>query len=1256
MRRHVKSAAVAMAAALIAGAAVSGSVRAGSAPAATAASSVPVYLNTDYSFAERAADLVSRMTLAEKVSQLSTSSAPAIPRLGVQQYNYWNEGAHGIRYLGNDTNHGNASADPSPGTSFPTNFASTMTWDPTLMYNESSAISDEIRGSLDPSLWGVAPNNLGPASSDYGALTFWAPTVNMDRDPRWGRTDEAFGEDPYLVGQMAGQFVNGYQGNTMSGQSATGYLKAVATAKHYALNNQEATRKADDSVATDTDIRDYYTAQFKPLIENDHVAGMMTSYNAVNGTPAVADTYTLNQIAHDTYGFDGYVTSDCGGVTTEYRNSPNGHDWAPPGWTSDNKDVNATWTNNTTGVKISAAAGAEAYSLRAGNALNCDGGENTLANVQAAISAGILSEGVIDNALVRVFTVRMATGEFNPAGSVSYTGITKAAIQSPAHQSLATTVADNSLVLLKNNNVAGTSAPLLPVKASALNKVVILGDMADTVTLGGYSGVAALQVNAVQGITAAVHAANPNAQITFDAAGTSSTAGGAAVLSAATQADVKAADLVIVFVGTNLNNAQENVDRSLAMPGNYDSLIDQTAALGNPRMALVIQSAGPVKIDDEQGKFPAVVFSGYNGESQGTALADVLTGKQNPSGHLDFTWYKDDTQLPGVSNYGLIPASTGGLGRTYQYFTGTPTYPFGYGLSYTNFSYSAATVDKSSVTADGTVNVSFTVKNTGSTAGATVAQLYAATPNVTAPTGTTAVTLPVRRLAGFQKTSVLAAGASQQITIPVKISDLSFWDATAMKSVVYDGSYQFQVASAAGTTLATASVAVTGAITPVVQSVTVQPENVVYNPGATFSLTGKNRWLADDTTGAGSVAQGRNLNVTADNVVEAVDNDESFVDLSKATVTYASSNTAVATVSSTGTVTAVAAGTAAITVTVSGVSGTMPVVVAAPSAATTLAAAFDDAGISDDTNTTAGNLDGSGASLSAQALAAAGLASGAAFAHDGVTFTWPDTASGTVDNVVADGQDIQVSGSGTALGFLGLSTYGDASGTGTITYNDGTTQSYTLGFANWWSATASAGSDIAATMPYLDNTSGKVTHAVNLYAATVPLQAGKTVSSVTLPNAGTGAGQTPAMHIFAVGVANLNGTHTLVTSGKALDDPNSSTATGVQLDTWGVNGGQNQRWVFTQQSDGSYQITNASSKLCLDDSGNSGSAGGVVIQWTCSGASNQRWIVTPLSGGGYTVTNQSSRLLLTTSSTATDGGAVTQQTDTGSALQHWTIS
>jgi beta-glucosidase len=1170
----------------------------------------PLYLDTSYSFAERAADLVSCMTLSEKVQQLHTNNAPAIPRLGVQQYTYWSEGQHGVNRLGADTAAGGQGELNAQATSFPVNFASTMSWDPSLVDQETTAISDEARGFLDKSLFGTGENNLGPSASDYGSLTYWAPTVNMDRDPRWGRTDEAFGEDPYLASAMSDAFVAGYQGETLSGQPMTPYLKVAATAKHFALNNEENDRLTGSSDTTDANIRDYYTKQFQSLVENAHVSGIMTSYNEINGTPSPVDTYTTNELLQRTYGFDGYTTSDCDAVATAFQEPPGGHAWAAPGWTSSDVNGQVTWTNNTTGATIPAAAGAEAYALRAGTQLDCTGDEATVTNIEDAINAGLLSTGVLDNDLTQLFTMRMETGEFDPPGKVAYTSITKSVIQSPAHQALAEQVAANDLVLLKNDDATGTRQPLLPADPAKLSNVVIVGNLANTVTLGDYSGDPSLQVNAVQGITAAVQAANPGAQVTYDSCGTSTTATAAADCSAATLAAIKAASLVIVFVGTDNNVATEGHDRtSLAMPGNYDSLISQVNAVGNPDTALVIQSGGPVDLGNVQGDFPAIVFSGYNGESQGTALAQVLFGQQNPAGHLDFTWYAGDTQLPPIENYGLTASQTGGLGRTYMYFTGTPTYPFGYGLSYTSFKYSHVQVGPRAATADGTVAVSFDVTNTGKTAGTTVAQVYAS-PRMTV-SGTE---LPKDQLTGFQRTADLRPGQTQHLTVQVKIPSLSEWDEQALKQVVYDGSYEFFVGPDSATAGGSGTVAVHGAITPRVQYVTVQPDQVVYQAGQTLNLTGTNSWIAPDT---GSALE--QPHASAGNIVEAVNNDESFVNRSRARVTYSSSDPSVASVNSSGVVRAVKDGVATIRVTVNGVTGTAVIVVqgtltnstpavvpagqpstvsatfangggnpvsnvalsatvpsgwtatavgpvtfasvpaggkatatwqVTPAAGATpqeypitfgatssegtfsssastnvpyasVAAAYDNTGISNDNAAAAGAFDGGGLNFSAQALAADGFVSGQTVTAGGTSFTWPGV--NVPDNVVCGGQAVPVSASGSTLAFLGASNNGTGSGTGTIVYTDGTTQSFALGFADWWSGSAIAGTSIAAATPYLNNgsNSSKQTQTVHVYYASVPIDPSKTVQYVVLPDVTQNgqASQVTALHVFAIGVS-----------------------------------------------------------------------------------------------------------------------------------------
>ena len=1173
-------------------------------PARAAEPPIPIYLDRHYSFAERAADLVSWMTLAEKVAQLHTNTAPAIPRLGVQQYTYWNEGQHGINRLGGNARHGSVSGGVHA-TSFPTNLATSMSWDPALIYQETTAISDEARGLLDKSLWGAGQNNIGPDQNAYGSLSYWAPTVNMARDPRWGRNDEGFGEDPMLVASLAGAYVNGYQGQTRTGERLTPYLKTAATAKHFALNNVEANRQSGSSDTTEANIRNYYTPQFRSLIRDAHVSGLMTAYNRVNGTPAPADTYLANVLADRTWGFAGYSTSDCGAITDIW--APNRHNWAPPGWTTATTNGQTIWTNVATGRQISGPAGAQAWALRAGTQLNCKGDEFTLANIQEAVAAGVLSEGVLDDALVRIFTTRMATGEFDPAAEVSYTAITKDQINSAAHQRLAEEVAANSLVLLKNDPVAGTA--LLPADPAHLDHVVVVGNLANTVTLGNYSGEPSAQVNAVQGITKAVQAANPAATVTFDSCATSTTATTSAACSAQTLTDLPAADLVVVFVGTDLNVATESKDRAtLGLPGNYQSLIDQVSGANNPRTVLAIQASGPVAIEEARKKFPAVVFGAYNGQSQGTALANVLFGAQNPSGHLSFTWNSDDAQLPDIQNYGLTPAQTGGLGRTYQYFTGTPSYPFGYGLSYTTFAYRQVRADRAATTPDGRITVHFEVTNTGKTPGATVAQVYAVTPAVAG------LDLPAKRLVGFQKTKVLQPGERQAIAVRVQASDLARYDEQQRKQVVDNGRYRFQVGTDAATVVGSDDVQIRGSLSPRVSYVTVQPDRVQLTPGDALDLSGRNPWIADDTPQAGE-------HVRADRVVEAVRNDESFVDLSRARVTFRSSNPRVATVSRSGRVTAVAAGVATIAVTVDGVTGSTPIAVKQPftldvpalttagSAVTakvtlpnpgavpltgvtlgldapdgwtvtpdgpttfasvapgrrvqaswtliapdrpgsyditadasfrstnglattsaarsvslpfpSLASAYGNVGISDDAQPSAGNLDGGGYSYSSQALAGAtpAITPGAALSHDGLTFTWPNAAAGTADNVVAGGQTIELSGSGTTLGLIGTGISGTASGPATITYTDGTTQTFTLTFTDWYANNPPPGGDIVTSLAYHNTATNPRVRKVSLYYNSVALDPAKTVRYLTLPNISQGvtAAQT-SLHIFTTAI------------------------------------------------------------------------------------------------------------------------------------------
>src|SRR5690349_9880151 len=293
----------------------------GLAPSSAAVAATPAYQNTSLPPAERAADLVSRMTLQEKAAQLSTTNAPAIKRLGVQEYAYWSEALHGVNAFwgGDATSPTGVDLNNVKATSFPSSLSESLAWDPALMRRVTTAISDEARGFLDPSLFGSSQNDLGPTAGAYGSLFYFAPTLNMLRDPRWGRTDEAFGEDPFLAGTLGTAYVDGFQGQSADGRPLGRYLKAVTTLKHYALNNVEGDRMGSSSDTDEGTIRDYYTRQFRDIIERAHATGVMSSYNSVNGAPAVSNDLTLNVLLRRTFGFGGYVTSDCGAVGTQYR-------------------------------------------------------------------------------------------------------------------------------------------------------------------------------------------------------------------------------------------------------------------------------------------------------------------------------------------------------------------------------------------------------------------------------------------------------------------------------------------------------------------------------------------------------------------------------------------------------------------------------------------------------------------------------------------------------------------------------------------------------------------------------------------------------------------------------------------------------------------------------------------------------------------------------------------------------------------------
>jgi beta-glucosidase len=774
----------------------------------SAAAKTPIYEDRSYSFAERAADLVSRMTLAQKASQMNSSFSPAIPSLGVPQWGWWNEALHGVarEQLLNNAN----ATTLTNTTSYPDDQSLGSTWDPDLIYKVASNISDEARE--------VVTNNTEN-------LDFYSPTMNLERDPRWGRTDEAYGEDPFLVSNEVSQFVDGLQGENEQGRllpQSGGYDKTVATIKHFAANNSEINRLTGSSDMDDRTLREYYTDAFRNVVAQAHPGSVMSAYNEVNGTPAPADEYLNDTLLRQTFGFNGYLTSDCDAIFE----ITNGHHWQPPGWS---RPVNNTERH--------------ALAMAAGEDLDCQQGFHdgfnyanslpTAAGQQIPTATDTFNGNDIDTSLVRLFTARMQTGEFDPAQDVPWVAQARARVpqgtwqnsnsngavtETPARLALGRQAADESLVLLKNNtsNANGTTGKLLPLRvpSSGAYKIAVVGPLAHPAAanlyLGDYASIQgsagqANDVDSYTGIKNAVQAIDPDATVDFirgftgtsDATPNCCNTIDPAALSAIQSGGYNA---VVVVAGTDGSNASptcvgcgtESSDRTaIVLPGAQSSLIDQVAQV-NPNTIVYMQTLGPMDVTSFEPNVSAIVWSSYNAQRQGEALADVLLGNYNPSGRLSATWFKTLAQIPEAStDYTIRPNATN-PGRTYMYYNGSlgsVQYPFGYGLSYTTFSFSNLHIDRTHLNANDTFNVTADVTNTGQSAGRDVAQLYVGQPDAPA-----SLQRPIRRLEGFHLVS-LNPGQTKTASFKIKVPNLAFFDQNAGKWSVDDGRYRVEVGS-----------------------------------------------------------------------------------------------------------------------------------------------------------------------------------------------------------------------------------------------------------------------------------------------------------------------------------------------------------------------------------------------------------------------------------------------------------------------------
>jgi len=692
------------------------------------------HFNVSLDFEARTSILVSKMTLEEKISQLG-NNAPAIPRLGVLEYNWWNECLHGVARAGTAT-------------VFPQAIGMAATFNPNLINDVAVVISDEARAKHHEAL----RNN---DYSQYKGLTFWSPNINIFRDPRWGRGHETYGEDPYLTGQIGTQFIKGLQGNDPK------YLKLVATAKHFAVHSgPESERHFFNANVNQRDLWETYLPAFKDLVVGANVYSVMGAYNRVNGESASASNYLLQEILRDKWGFNGYVVSDCGAINDIHAN---------------HKIVKTP--------EESAALG-----VITGCDLNCGGIYQRY--LQESVTLGLISEKEIDIAVYRLFLARMKLGMFDPAEIVSYAQIPFDINNSQKHDELSLKTAQSSMTLLKNNGV-------LPIDINKINKIAVVGPNADNINalLGNYHGTPSSPVTFINGLNDYV---GKRAEITYSIGVdlVKDGADGSNLLSDSIIKDVKKADLAIFVGGLDATWEGEempgginvdgfyNGDRTrIEMPEIQQKAIKAMIDTGTP-VVLVLMAGSSIALSGLEKELDAILMAWYPGQRGGDATTSVLFGDYNPGGKLPVTFYSSTSELPDFKDYNM----QAGKGFTYRYYKGEALYPFGHGLSYTNFKYSKLTTDLTNINEKENFKISFNVKNIGDYDGDEVVQVYIKDLE-------SKLKMPIKQLRSFKRVS-LNKGDEKTIEFELNpMNDLRYYDPIKQRYLVDKGSFEIQVGS-----------------------------------------------------------------------------------------------------------------------------------------------------------------------------------------------------------------------------------------------------------------------------------------------------------------------------------------------------------------------------------------------------------------------------------------------------------------------------
>ncbi len=625
------------------------------------------YLDESLSFEERAEALVSEMTLEEKVYQ-TLHGAPSIDRLDVKAYNYWNEALHGVARAGTAT-------------VFPQAIGLAATFDEDFLEEVAVAVSDEGRAKFN------AQQKYGDYDI-YKGLTFWSPNVNIFRDPRWGRGHETFGEDPYLTSRLGVRFIEGMQGKDEV------YMKVAACAKHFAVHSgPEDERHSFNAVVNEQDLRETYLPAFKACVKEAGVEVVMGAYNRTNDEPCCGSKRLLEDILRGEWEFEGHVTSDC---------------WAI-------KDFHEFHMVTSTPVESVALA------MNRGCDLNCG---NIYGNLLKAVKDGLVKEETITKAVTRLFTTRMKLGLFDPQEKVPFYAIDYRVVDCEEHRQLNEKAARKSVVLLKNEN------KLLPLDASKYKTIGVIGPNANNrkALVGNYEGTASEYITVLEGIQDAVgeevrvlysqgcHLCKDRMQGLAEANDRMSEV----------RAVADASDLIVACMGLDASLEGEEGDEgnefasgdkpNLNLPGLQEEVLKELAKTGKP-VVLVLLSGSALAVTFAEQNIPAIVQGWYPGARGGKAIADILFGKASPEGKLPVTFYRTTEELPDFKDYSMKD-------RTYRYMNQEALYPFGFGLSYTDFEITQAGLSSETIEAGGQIAVRASIKNVGSCEGAETVQVY----------------------------------------------------------------------------------------------------------------------------------------------------------------------------------------------------------------------------------------------------------------------------------------------------------------------------------------------------------------------------------------------------------------------------------------------------------------------------------------------------------------------------------------------------